>query len=813
MISSATRSCGIFSLKWGGDMNKLWMHTLANIRKTKSASATLVCMFIIAAFLLNAGLLVAINYGSFFDALKEELVPSDVYYMLPDALYTDEIKSYLDENEHIQKTQKNDGILLGARLSFKGKEQTHNILFCNMDEKREISKWKFVDDHLPAEEMSVYVPDVFKAVSGYQLNDKLDLNFLDENTNTEKTLSFMIKGYTEDIYFSSVDTGFMSFYLTPDTYQKVADIIDNPKNNMNLVFANLDNVDNGNAIESGIREILHLDTSSLLSGDASSLFVVIDLQLVEMARCMMASMVSVMMVVFSMIIAIVCLLVVRFRIVNSIEEDILKIGSLKAIGYTSRQIILSVILQFSLIAGIGSLVGIALSYPALPTVAAVFEQQSGLKWEQGFDGAISASAFLVLLLIVVLVARIAAHRLSRLSPISALRGEVTARQYKRNHLPLEKARGTLPVVLAFKSVLQSMKQNIMIGVILVSVTFAGAFGVIMFYNTSIDTKAFAEVPGMEICNAVAILNPEKDHTQAIETIKSMDAVRKVHYLDEVKVKVDGGEASAFVMDDYSTKESMLVYEGYYPKEQNEITLAGILAERLHKTIDDTVTVSFGDREEAFKIVGLSNGSSMGGLNSSILAEDFKRLNPDYKQQALYIYLDKGYSAAVFIEELTSQLDKEILLGAINFDDELAEGMASYQNIVAAMGLAMLVITLVVVALVLYFVISSSVIRKRRQLGIQKAIGFTTFQLMNQLAVSFTVPIILGAVIGSLLGAFYTNPLMSVTMRSMGVMKARFIVDPYWVIAFGVATILFSYVLSLMITWRIRKISAYALVTE
>jgi putative ABC transport system permease protein len=258
---------------------------------------------------------------------------------------------------------------------------------------------------------------------------------------------------------------------------------------------------------------------------------------------------------------------------------------------------------------------------------------------------------------------------------------------------------------------------------------------------------------------------------------------------------------------------MLVYEGYYPKEQNEITLAGILAERLHKTIDDTVTVSFGDREEAFKIVGLSNGSSMGGLNSSILAEDFKRLNPDYKQQALYIYLDKGYSAAVFIEELTSQLDKEILLGAINFDDELAEGMASYQNIVAAMGLAMLVITLVVVALVLYFVISSSVIRKRRQLGIQKAIGFTTFQLMNQLAVSFTVPIILGAVIGSLLGAFYTNPLMSVTMRSMGVMKARFIVDPYWVIAFGVATILFSYVLSLMITWRIRKISAYALVTE
>jgi putative ABC transport system permease protein len=155
----------------------------------------------------------------------------------------------------------------------------------------------------------------------------------------------------------------------------------------------------------------------------------------------------------------------------------------------------------------------------------------------------------------------------------------------------------------------------------------------------------------------------------------------------------------------------------------------------------------------------------------------------------------------------------MLLAAVNFDKGMAEGMASYQKIVAAMGLAMLVITLLVVTLVLYFVISSSVIRKKRELGIQKAIGFTTYQLMNQLSISFTIPIIIGVVIGTLLGAFYTNPMMSVSMKSAGVMRAGFIVDPYWIIAFGAATIVFSYLLSMLITWRIRKISAYALVTE
>jgi putative ABC transport system permease protein len=792
---------------------KLWMQAAANIRKSKSASATLVVMFIIAALLLNTGTLVAFNYGSFFDNLKDELAPSNVYFALPDKIYTSDVKAYLNNNTHIKNTQTNDGLTLDANILSKGQEKSFPILFFNMDQSREMSKWKFVGEHLPADDMSVYVPDIFKAVSGYHLNDKIELNYTDQETKAEKTLTFTVKGYTEDIYFSSTDTGYLSFYLPAATYQKIASILNKPENSLHIVFANLDDVKNASAIESGIREILNLSSASLVANDPSTMILTIDIELIENSRCMMAKMVSVMMVMFALIIVVVCLLVVRFRIVNSIEEDIMNIGSLKSIGYTSRQIIFAIILQFFTIASVGSVIGIALSYPVLPAVSSVFEQQSGLKWEQGFDGLISGMAFFILLLIIVCVTILAAHRISKLSPIHALRGEATTHKYKRNHLQLEKTRGSLTLILALRSVLQSIKQNTMIVVILIAVAFSGTFGVIMYYNTTIDTKAFAEVPGMEICNAIAVLNPATDQVEAVKTIKGMEHVKKALYFDEVKLKVDGSEVAAYVMEDYSLKETKLVYEGRYPERKNEITLAGILSERLEKTIGDTVTVGFGEREEQFKVVGLSNGSQMGGLNTSILADDFNRLNPEFKHQALYIYLDKGTDAKEFIKALESTIDKTILLSTVNFDKEMAEGMASYQKIVAAMGLAMLVITLLVVALVLYFVISSSIIRKRRELGIQKAIGFTTYQLMNQMSVSFTIPILIGAVAGTLLGAFYTTPLMSITMRSTGVMRAGFIVDPLWVIVFGTATIIFSYLLSMLVTWRIRKISAYALVTE
>ena len=209
------------------------------------------------------------------------------------------------------------------------------------------------------------MPDIFKAVSGYQLNDQIKLTYTDETSGLEKVLTFTVKGYTEDIFFSSADTGLMSFYLTEDTYEKVAEVLNHPNYNMHLVYTCLDEVKNSSAVESGIRELLSLNSASLISGDISSMLVSIDIDLIELSRCMMATMMAAMMVLFSLVIVAVCLLVVRFRIVNGIEDDMMKIGSLKAIGYTGRQIRLSLLLQYLLIAGTGCIAGIALTYPCL----------------------------------------------------------------------------------------------------------------------------------------------------------------------------------------------------------------------------------------------------------------------------------------------------------------------------------------------------------------------------------------------------------------------------------------------------------------
>ena len=780
------------------------MLAIANIRKTKGHSFSLFIMFLIAAMLLNVGLLVTLNFGSYFNDLTKELNAADVYYMLPDSLYNDEVKEYVENNDNVQELQEIKALWASGFVKYKDtKDREFTYLFNNADENRVLSKWKFIGEHLEPEDMSIYVPYVFQVDGGYELNDKFEL------TIKEKVLTFTIKGFTDDIFFSSTDTGILGLYLPESTYNKVADVLNENEYKANVIFANLKVVNKD--VETGIRDLLETDNASLFS-DASTTFVSIDLSLISLSRTMMASMIAVMMVIFAVIIVAVCLIVVRFRISNSVEDDMMKIGSLKSIGYTSKQIMISIALQFSLIAFIGSFVGIALSYPILPYISDIFAQQSGLKWEQGFDPFLSGITLLFMLLVTVLVAYFAANKVNKLNPIDALRGDTFVKKIRKNHVPLEKTRGNLTIVLALKSVMQNMKQNIMIAIIMAVVSFAGVFSVIMCYNSTVDTSTFAEVPGIERSSIVAVLNPMMDNSDVVDEIKDSELIKKAQYIDEIKIKIEGDDITAYVMKDYEAKRTKTVYEGSYPMADNEIVLAGMLADMFDKKVGDTVTVKINDKEETFKITGLSQGANMGGLNASIRYDDLIRFNPDFKEMNLHIYVDEIDEIPNLIKSLRNDYD-ENMLTIIDMEKGFMEGMGSYTSIVSIVGITILIVKMFVIILVLYFVINTSVVRKKRELGIQKAIGFSTLQLMNQLSLSFLPPIFIGIVIGCILGAFETNPVMSITMGAMGIMKANFLVVPLWIVVFGILMLVVSYLTAMFITWRIRKISAYALVTE
>lgn len=786
-------------------MKKEFMLSFANLRRAKGHTVSLFLLFLIASLLLNAGLLVLLNFGSYFQKMTSELNTSDSYLVLPTSLYTHDVQQFIQRNGSLRKMQKEDSITVNATIPYLGDKRNRNFLFNDAENVRSLSKWKFIGPHLsPDGDMPAYVPYLLNVDGGYRLNDKLTFTTDDK----KEKITFTIKGFTDDVNFSSFDTGLVGIYLPHQSMESLRQKLGS-QYDATLIFANVSSQNND--IASGVKEILQ--SKHLISpAEADYSVISIGLPLINMSRTMMASVISSMMVVFAAVIVIVCLSVIRFRISTSIEDDMMQIGSLKAIGYTSGQIIGSIVLQFSGIALLGSIAGIALSYLTTPSLSEAFAHQSGFLWAQVFDGKIGSITLGTILCIVLLVASFAAGRIRKLNPIVALRGGIVTHSFKKNHCPLDRSKGGLSFLLGLKSMLQSKKDSAMIAVILIFVSFASAFSVVLFYNSTIDTSKFAQVPGIEQSDTEADFKTDADSKTVVKEIKNMNGVRKVQYYDRLTGSIGNTTVYFYTMDDFSGKETNTIYEGRYPRHDNEVAMAGVLVKTMNKKMGDTITLKIGSKQAEFIITGLTQGITMGGSTGFVTHGGMLRLNPSYRQQALMIYLNNKSQSASFAKILNSRFGKSFLQ-VINIDKEFQQEMGSYTSILSKVGVVIFVSTILIVLLVLYFVVNSSITRQKRELGIQKALGFTTFQLMNQVSLSFLFPVTVGTLLGCILGITQTNAVMSVGESSMYIAKADYIITPGWIALCGIGIVIISYLVSLLITCRIRKISAYSLISE
>ena len=783
-------------------MKKLFILCFSNIKKAKSNSISLLVMFIISSLLFNAGMLVLINFGSFFDKNVLELNTSDTYYLISNNLYTEEVEDYIVNHENINDYYIEINIWGTTFADFKGEKTAFFYTMNNADIKRDMSEWKIIGEALPLTNDSIYLPISFKLSRDFEIGNILKFNF------GEKEVSLKVHGFVEDIFFVSQDTGLPGFYVNNEVFNNIINNCEEV-DKVVKVFANL-NLQN-KEVEIGLKKLTGAETLSA-SSDLSNSILSLNLSMIKAARSMMATMIAVIFVSFAAIIVIVCLLVVRFSIGNSIDDDMTKIGSLKAIGYTSKQIISSIVLQFSLIALVGTIIGISATYLTIPLLSDSFSKQSALLWEQGFDFGISLFTLFFINIIVILISILTSRRIYKLDPIIALRGGIVSHNFRKNYIPLEKSKLNLTFSLSLKSTFNRIKQTVLITIISIAISFAGAFAVVMYYNTNVDTKAFKETPGSEVSDISAVLAPGNDSEVFLNEILNFPEVRKAQYIDNVNVIIEDIEALSYVMDDYSARETITLYEGRYPIHNNEIVINGYLAEMLGKNIGDEIVVKYGDRSANYIITGFNQGSNMLGMNVSLTTGAFKKILPSHQQSNIYIYLKDGINLDDFINRLETLYSEE-LTGIIPFERYMEEGASSYYEIVSQIGITILLITFVIIVLVLYFVITASIIQNKKALGIQKALGFNTIQLMNQMSLSFLFPVIIGAIIGCILGITLTTPILSIVQRSMGIMKSNFIITPLWIILLGVGFIIVSYISSLLITLRIKNISTYSLITE
>jgi len=531
--------------------------------------------------------------------------------------------------------------------------------------------------------------------------------------------------------------------------------------------------------------------------------------IVSQSRYISQNITSVIVCVMAFLVLLIALVVIVSNIINYIQVNMKNLGAMKAIGYTSKQLVCSLLLQFLGITLIATLVGAALSYALFPAINSMMIAQTGIPYGIRFLPLPILISLLILGGAVALSVWLASLKVKKVEPIAALRSGVQTHNFKKNHVPLEKTKAPLNFALALKTTLSGLKHNVTMCITMLVLSLVVVFSGLMTENVIVDMKPFLDLIVGE--TADSCINVQTDIEDEFLTALNADGrVEKAYLYNSLNVSHDGGaELMATISDDFAkVNNQSVIFKGRFPKYNNEIAIAGKYAKEKGFAVGDEIEINANGKTGKYLISGLTQITNNLGRDCLLTREGYERLG-EVSNVSYYINLADGTDIDAFNTQM-----KDKFAGNVNTTINVAttiDGAASvYVSLMTIIVIAIIVLSVIIIAFVLYLLVRTMLNNKKRDYGILKSLGFTTKQLVLQTALSFMPAIILSTVLGVIISCLVINPLMSVFLSSMGIVKCTFNIPVVSSAVSGIVLIFLSFGIACLLSLKIRRIAPHNL---
>ena len=353
--------------------------------------------------------------------------------------------------------------------------------------------------------------------------------------------------------------------------------------------------------------------------------------------------------------------------------------------------------------------------------------------------------------------------------------------------------------LALKQLLQAKRQALMICAIIAGVTFASVMGIAAYYNMSVDMTSFVHTIAGDMSDVLFVLDSPDEGEGFVERMSDRPEVESIFGTQSIMLSVDGNMILTTIVEDFSYLEGHSLVDGRFPIHDNEIAVAVPVLNIIGKGLGDWVTIVSGEDAHEYLVTGTVQNVQFNGLVGSLSLDGLRQVQPDFDFFAYSVNLAYGVDAAHFIETI-QVAERDVLLNVVFFQGQVDAQLGMLSDIFTIVSTIIISVVAAIVVLVLYLVIKTTILRRRRELGIQKALGYTTFQLMNQIALNLTPTIFIGVIVGAIAGYYSFNPIFVAMLSDMGIVQANMILPIAWVVMLCIAVVLISYTVSMLISW-------------
>lgn len=775
-------------------MKKITNQIIYNLKKEKSSFVSFGVIILITALILNCAAVLLSQVDRAYEEKLSSLNTADVNVIVSRIQSSSKLENNLRDLSSVEKLESHTAVMVEATVKdFNGADFSMNTVFYNMDAKRNVNNFELVSESKNDVENPIYIPLYVSDFGGFDLGDNI-VYAIDG-----KSHSFTVAGVIEEMQYGNYGSGLLCAYLPKEDFEEFAD-----------VYSEKTVVEYSMSVNSGASlDKTKEDISKVIEHNGVMTLSLLDSESVKGTRTMVTDLLILILTAFSLIILAVSVFLSNFKVKNAIDCEIINMSVLKALGYTSAQIVWGITLPYALVSLIFALSGVGLSYALLPVLCSVLTVQSGFSFAVSFDLLSFICVTVILVGVVTFFTFISARKIKKTQPIDGLRGNTSTKGAKKNRLPLDKTKGNTKLLLVLKQMIATKKQNVMLFLVSFVLTVLIAFSGTLFYNVVVKPENFMSALSDEVADVIMI--PKEDSISKLEAKLGDDnrVENSLQYMS-CSVKIEDKAVTSFACEDFSKVRNDVCYMGTNPKEVDEIALGSAFEESFK--IGDTVSVTVDDITKSFEVTGFVQSVNLQGEICQLSTEGYNSLLDEKQTPSLYVYLENPENAEEVVKEYKADYP-ELLADTINSYKLQKEAQDMYMGITMVLVVAIFVVTILVVLFILYIVIKSLLVKRRQELGIYKAMGYTSSQLISQTAGSFMLVSIIATLLSSVLAMFYMPAVYGFIFEALGVMKNNIEISFGFLMLFAVAVILVNIIISIILCMPIRKISAYSLIKE
>lgn len=669
------------------------------------------------------------------------------------------------------------------------------------------NRYKFFDENLSGyikqpdsiESGEVYVSPSMISMFGVKTGDEITFHI----ARAGKNITLTVKGFYEDPFMGSSMIGMKGFLISEADRGEILSILKNagidalardgamlhifPASDSRLTVSELNGLINE---QTSLPEY----TESVHSRNAIEGFMMI-----------LQNSFSGLLIAFVAVLLFVVIIVLSHSIGSAIVSDFVNMSILKTIGITSNKIRFLQLLQYIIPIIFGLLFGFLAAIPLSSLVFNVTLTVTGVRIPAKLPLFSYLTALLAILLFLAAFILLRTSKISKITPMKAIRGEADIKNDKWINTPVIFGKH-INIYLAFRQLTSGKSRYI--GAFIVAV-------LLVFFASLVERMdSWLGTDGKGMMDA---FNPA-DHDIGVQSfgdltqnefediILSYTDITDTYVLAMPSVAVNGTTYTANVIDE---PERFHILEGRSCSADNEIVLTEFVAANFGVDIGDTVLVRGDSGSGEYIVSGIYSCANDMGDNVGMNREGYLKIGRDHPNLWCWHYfLEDPDQKAVIMKSLESAYG-----GDIHVHENTWPGLSGIISAMRALIVFMYAMVIIFILIVTHMTGSKILSAEQKDLGIYKAIGFSSGSLRSTFALRFGMIAVLGSVIGTVFSAVITDPLVSSVMKFAGI--SSFSSNPD-VIAVMFPTVVVTFMFTAfgwLISGKIKKIPLSLLILE